>query len=139
MLEDLAPFIMGICICVVMPVLIVWLVTKAKTQRTEKKMEVLVKAIENGTEIDPDILVDINGGKNVKTKLVEKLGAGVMTTLMGLTFIVLAALHVMSFSAWGYYAGVPLLAVGVGNIVSFLFGIRFLDPEIKADEKKLEK
>ena len=109
MLEDLAPFIMVICICVVMPVLIVWLVTKAKTQRTEKKMEVLVKAIEN------------------------------VTTLMGLTFIVLAALNVMSFSAWGYYAGVPLLAVGVGNIVSFVFGIRFLEPEIKADEKKLEK
>ena len=85
------------------------------------------------------MLVDINGGKNVKTKLVEKLGAGVMTTLMGLTFIILAALHVMSFSAWGYYAGVPLLAVGVGNIVSFFFFFRFLEPEIKADEKKLEK
>lgn len=140
MIEDLVPFIMVTCICCVMPILIVWLSARAKTRRTEKKMEVLMKAIENGTEIDPDMLVDINGGKSLKMKLVDKLGTGVMMSLMGITFILLAAFDVMSFPAWGYYAGIPVLAVGVGTLVSYLFGIRFLKPEIEAEEKKrLEK
>lgn len=136
MIEYLAPFLVCICICCVMPVLIVWLCARAKTRRTEKKMEVLMKAIENGTEIDPDMLVDINGGKSLKMKLVDKLGTGVMMSLMGLTFILLAAFGVMSFPAWGYYAGIPILAVGVGTLVSYLFGVRFLKPEIEAEEKR---
>lgn len=140
MLVSLAPFVLCICVACVMPILIVWLSARAKTRRTEKKMDVLMKAIENGTDIDPDMLVDINGGKSLKMKLVDKLGTGVMMSLMGLTFILLAAFGVMSFPAWGYYAGIPVLAVGIGTLVSYFFGIRFLKPEIEAEEKKgLEK
>ena len=98
-----------------------------------------MKAIENGTEIDPDMLVDINGGKSTKMKLVDKLGSGVMLTLMGLVFILLAAFNVLSFAAWGYYAGIPILAVGIGTLVSYFFGMKFLKPEIEAEEHKKQK
>ena len=135
-MEDILALSIPIFICVVLPVMVVWLVTRANTRRTEKKMDVLMKAIENGTEIDPDMLVDINGGKSTKMKLVDKLGSGVMLTLMGLVFILLAAFNVLSFAAWGYYAGIPILAVGIGILVSYFFGMKFLKPEIEAEEHK---
>ena len=138
-MEEILALSIPIFICVVLPVMVVWLVTRANTRRTEKKMDVLMKAIENGTEIDPDMLVDINGGKSTKMKLVDKLGSGVMLTLMGLVFILLAAFNVLSFAAWGYYAGIPILAVGIGTLVSYFFGMKFLKPEIEAEEHNKQK
>ena len=138
-MEEILALSIPIFICVVLPVMVVWLVTRANTRRTEKKMDVLMKAIENGTEIDPDMLVDINGGKSMKMKLVDKHGSGVMLTLMGLVFILLAAFNVLSFAAWGYYAGIPILAVGIGTLVSYFFGMKFLKPEIEAEEQKKQK
>ncbi len=138
-MEEILALSIPIFICVVLPVMVVWLVTRANTRRTEKKMDVLMKAIENGTEIDPDMLVDINGGKSTKMKLVDKLGSGVMLTLMGLVFILLAAFNVLSFAAWGYYAGIPILAVGIGTLVSYFFGMKFLKPEIEAEEHRKQK
>ncbi|MBO5420009.1 MAG: hypothetical protein J6A22_08000 [Bacteroidales bacterium] len=135
-MEGILVLLIPICICVVLPVMIVWLVTRAKTKRTEKKMDVLVKAIENGVEVDPAMFVEMTEGnpKSVKMELLNKLGIGVMLSLMGLVFIVLAACNVQAFPAWGYYAGIPLLAVGIGNLVSYFYGVRFMRPEIETDE-----
>lgn len=140
-MEGIIALMIPIGVCVVLPVMIVWLVTRAKTRRTEKKMDVLMKAIENGAEIDPDIFVEATAGKpkSVKMDLLNKLGIGVMLSLMGLVFIVLAACNVQAFPAWGYYAGIPLMAVGIGNLVSYFYGIRFMKHEIEADEKNLQK
>ena len=140
-MEEIVALLIPICICVVLPVMIVWLVTRARTKRTEKKMDVLMKAIENGAEVDQNMFVETTEGKpkSVKMELLNKLGTGVMLSLMGLVFIVLAACNVQAFPAWGYYAGIPLLAVGIGNLVSYLYGLRFMRPEIEASEKNLQK
>lgn len=140
-MEGIVALLIPVCICVVLPVMIVWLVTRAKTRRTEKKMDVLMRAIENGAEVAPDMLVETAEGKprSVKMELLNKLGTGVMLSLMGLVFIVLAACNVQAFPTWGYYAGIPLLAVGIGNLVSYFYGVRFLKPEIEADEQNLQK
>lgn len=44
-MEDI---LLPIFICVVLPVMIVWLVTRAKQNETNKKAEIMLKAIENG-------------------------------------------------------------------------------------------
>lgn len=140
-MEGTIALLIPICICVVLPVMIVWLVTRARTKKTEKKMDVLMKAIENGAEVDPDMFVETTEGKpkSVKMELLNKLGTGVMFSLMGLVFIILAACNVQAFPAWGYYAGIPLMAVGIGNLVSYFYGVRFMRPEIEADERNLQK
>ena len=140
-MEGTIALLIPICICVVLPVMVVWLITRAMTRKTEKKMDVLVKAIENGVEINSDLLLEATEGKpkSVKMELVNKLGTGVMLSLMGLVFVVLAAFNVQAFPAWGYYAGIPILAAGIGNLVSYFFGLRFMKPEIEADERNLQK
>lgn len=139
MSEEFVAVIVTVSTCCIMPIVIVWLVTKARTQRTDRKMEVLLKAIEKGTEINPELLVESNGGRDVKMKLLKQLGTGVVTSILGLVCILFAAFNVLSFDEWGYYAGLPFLAIGVGMLVSFAFGIKFLKPEIEADERKLRK
>lgn len=140
-MEGTIALLIPICICVVLPVMVVWLITRAMTRKTEKKMDVLVKAIENGVEINSDLLIEATEGKpkSMKMELVNKLGTGVMLSLMGLVFVVLAAFNVQAFPAWGYYAGIPILAAGIGNLVSYFFGLRFMKPEIEADERNLQK
>ena len=140
-MEGTIALLIPICVCVVLPVMVVWLITRAMTRKTEKKMDVLVKAIENGVEINSDLLIEATEGKpkSVKMELVNKLGTGVMLSLMGLVFVVLAAFNVQAFPAWGYYAGIPILAAGIGNLVSYFFGLRFMKPEIEADERNLQK
>lgn len=123
------PFIVAIAVCCVLPIMCVWLTVRAKTKAVDKKMEVLIKAIENGAEVDPAFFMDTEDPDKAKRKLTEKLTSGVMLTLMGLCFIVLAAVGFYSFGQWGYYAGIPLSCVGIANLVAFFFGLRFKAPE----------
>ena len=62
---DLFETLLPIFVMVVLPVMVVWLVTRARLKKNEQKMAVLVKAIENGVDIDPALLVsETEGGRN---------------------------------------------------------------------------
>ena len=50
----LIPIVIPVCICVVLPVMIVHLVTRARQNETNKKTEIMLKAIESGATIDAD-------------------------------------------------------------------------------------
>ncbi len=125
----LMPFIVCIAVCCVLPVMCVWLITRAKTKAVNKKMDVLIKAIENGAEIDPNFFENMESEEKSKRKLTESLNAGVMLTLMGIGFILFAALDFYSFSQWGYLVGVILLCVGISSLVTFFFGLKYKAPE----------
>ena len=47
--------IVPIGICVVLPVMLVWLVTRVRRNEFDKKAEVMIKAIESGATIDSDL------------------------------------------------------------------------------------
>lgn len=83
----------------------------------------------NGAEIDPNFFENMESEDKAKRKLTESLNTGVMLTLMGIGFILFAALDFYSFSQWGYLAGVVLLCVGISSLVSFFFGLRYKAPE----------
>lgn len=44
-------------ICVVLPVMVVWLVLRSRKNTIDKQTEIAIKAIENGTPIDPEFLL----------------------------------------------------------------------------------
>lgn len=126
-----------IAVSCVMPIVIVWLLARTNAKKSEHKMNVMIKAIENGAELDPNVLMAVKSKtRSTKSALVSRLGAGVALTLMGLMFILCAAFGLASFPVWGYYPGLPLLAAGIGLLVSFFFGMKFLKDQIKAEENK---
>ena len=140
---ELFETLLPIFVVVVLPVMVVWLVTRASLKKNEQKMAVLVKAIENGVDIDPALLVsETEGGRNTKMKLVRKLTTGVICAIIGLAVLIctqldafdgVAGIHML------YIIGGVLIAVGAAYILAFFVGRKYLAPEIEAEEKKLQK
>lgn len=135
--------LLPIFVMVVLPVMVVWLVTRARLKKNEQKMAVLVKAIENGVDIDPALLVsETEGGRNTKMKLVRKLTTGVICAIIGLAVLICTQLDAFEGVAgieMLYIIGGVLIAVGAAYILAFFVGRKYLAPEIEAEEKKLQK
>ena len=140
---ELFETLLPIFVMVVLPVMVVWLVTRARLKKNEQKMAVLVKAIENGVDIDPALLVsETEGGRNTKMKLVRKLTTGVICAIIGLAMLICTQLDAFDGVAgieMLYIIGGVLIAVGAAYILAFFVGRKYLAPEIEAEEKKLQK
>ena len=144
-MEDI---IIPIFICVVLPVTIVWLVARTKQNETNKKAEIMLKAIENGAQVDME---QFNTGKKspktIKQDLLEKLSGACITTFMGVAFIAWAIIGYVNpaftdgrlFNHIAPVAGGVMLAVGIGLFISYFVGKKMLAKEIEAEEKKLEQ
>lgn len=123
-------------VCVVLPVLIVWLVTRVRNNETDRKAEIMLKAIEAGTPVDPTIFND-NKKKSVKKDLLEKLNGACITSLMGLGFLILKLTGIkIGFPGDFLILGaVVLIAVGIGLFASYFVGKKMLAKEIEAEGK----
>ena len=136
-----------IFICVVLPVMIVWLVTRSRQNETNKKTEIMLKAIEAGATIDADFFKDQQGLKTIKERLLKRLTWGCVTGLSGAG---LAALGIVQWVNWVgttsndsfviplIFAGI-LLAVGISLFIGFFVGKKMLAKEIEAEEQGLEQ
>ena len=121
----------------VMPVAIVALIARAYAKKSEHKMNVMIKAIENGADLDQSVLMGLKSKvKSTRKELVNRLASGIIFTLMGLMFVLSAAFGLSSFPSWGYYPGFPLLAVGIGLLVSFFYGKKYLKSQIEEEDKR---
>ena len=142
-MEGIVALLIPICICVVLPVMVVWLVTRARIKKNEQKMAVLVKAIENGVEIDPELLVsETESSRNTKMKLIKKLTAGIVCSIIGIALLVCLSLEAFDGVAgleMLYVIGGVMIAVGIAYIVTFFVGRKYLAPEIEAEERKLNE
>ena len=140
---ELFETLLPIFVMVVLPVMVVWLVTHARLKKNEQKMAVLMKAIENGVDIDPALLVsETEGGRNTKMKLVRNLTTGVICAIIGLAVLICTQLDAFEGVAgieMLYIIGGVLIAVGAAYILAFFVGRKYLAPEIEAEEKKLQK
>jgi len=137
MLEDI---LVPIFVCVLLPVAIVWIVGRTRQNETNRKTEVLLKAIESGTQIDPDMFKDKEKTpKSVKQQLLEKLTTGCITSFMGAAFLALYFLKVdIFFDNLLPIAGGVMLAVGLAMFISYFVGKNMLAKEIEAEENTLK-
>lgn len=132
--------------CVVLPVMIVWLVTRSSQNETNKKTEIMLKAIEAGATIDADFFKDQQGSKSIKERLLKRLTWGCATGLAG---VGLAALGIIQWVNWDgttsndsfviplIFAGI-FLAIGISLFIGFFVGKNMLAKEIEAEEQALE-
>lgn len=134
---NMTEVIIPVAVSCVMPIALMWLLMRAVIKKSEHKANVMIKAIENGAEINPDVFKALTKqGKSTRMKLVNRLEAGMILTLVGLMFVICTVCGLGSFEYWGYYPGIPLLAAGVGFLASFFFGIKFLKAQIEAEENR---
>ena len=134
-------------IVAVMPSVIVWLLMKTRQNETNKKTEIMLKAIEAGASIDADFFKDKNSPRTIKERLLKRLVWGCITGLSGAG---LAALGIVQWINWDgttsidsfviplIFAGI-FLSVGIALFIGFFVGKKMLAKEIEAEEKALEQ
>ena len=134
---DIVNALIPITVSGVMPIAITALIARAYAKKSEHRMNVMIKAIENGAELDQNAIMGIKSKvKSTRMKLVNRLGSGVVFTVMGLMFVLSAVFGLSSFPSWGYYPGFPLLAVGIGLLISFFYGKKYLKSQIEKEDKR---
>ena len=143
---DLVGLLIPLGIRVVLPVLIVWLVTRTRQNETDKKTEIMLKAIEAGATIDAEFFKDAQRKqKSTKERLLNRLIWGCTTSILG---VGLAALGIIQWVNWNgttsndsfvvplIFAGI-FLAIGIALVMGFFVGRKMLVKEIEAEENAL--
>lgn len=134
-------------ICVVLPIIIVWLNMRRKTNETNRRTEVLLAAIEKNPDLDmEDLIRKMNPkSKTTKERLMSRLLWGLVFIAIG-TSTLLSALYQdyqggASVDYFAIYSGCGcLLLIGISFVAVFFISKRMLEKEIEAEEEKaLEK
>ena len=144
---ELVGILVSLGICVALPVLIVWLVTRTRQNEINKKTEIMLKAIESGATIDADFFKDAQKKqKSTKERLLNRLIWGCAASILG---VGLAVLGIVLWVNWNgtssndsivplVFAGI-FLAIGIALFIGFFVGRKMLSKEMEAEEKALEK
>lgn len=145
--NSLVSVLVPICVCVILPVTIVWIVMKAKKNEVNRKSEILLKAIESGVAIDTNLFKTEQRHISTKERLLKRLTGACITTFIGIAFIISSCI---TWSRYGYnihadntqfplLIGCILLAVGIALFIVFFTGKKMLAKEIEAEEQGLEQ
>jgi hypothetical protein len=147
--ETLVNFALPVFICVVLPIMVVWLVARTRQHETNRKAEIMLKAIEAGVPVDMTQFEPVKkkAPKSIKQELLDKLNGACVTSLMGIGFLTLGILRVvitdfgrnMFINKFWLPAGAVLLAVGIGLFISYFVGKKMLAKEIEAEENALNQ
>lgn len=144
-MEDI---LVPIFICVVLPVAIVWLIARTRQNETNRKAEIMLKAIESGAQVDMNQFnTQKKSPKTLKQELLDKLTGACVTTFMGIAFLIWAFIGYYNpeftdgrlFNRLAPVTGGVLFAIGIGLFISYFVGKKMLAKEIEAEEKKLEQ
>ena len=137
----LVQVLVPISICVVLPVMIVWIVAKARAQEVNKRTEVLLAAIEKNSDLDVDkFFQKMSPEKHtIKERLLAKHQKGLIMTVIGGSGLIgcIAWLLFLPYDVFMVFVMsvvfVALLAVGIGFFVNYKVGKKMLEKEMQAE------
>ena len=124
-LNELVEILVPISICVVLPVLIVWIVSRNKRNRDNKNAEIILKAIENNSDIDTQKLLEsLQSSKKTPLEVLNlRLLRGCLFTFLGVAAFVGSFIFANYNSQDGrdvmLLLGVPSIAVGLAYLVTY--------------------
>lgn len=126
-------------ICVVLPIVIVWLINRKKTNETNRRAEIMLKAIEAGSTVDLNLFQEPQKQKSIKEKLLDRLTAAWIATLVGLPII---AFGISMYCLLDNPNPGVLMIAGIGGIILAigiaLFGVYFAGKKLLATELEAE-
>lgn len=142
-MEEILSILWFIGCSTVLPIIIIWLVTRKQINETNKRTEIMMSALEKNPDVNVaewlDKLASEKKGKLLKEKLMTKLTWGIICLILGIGTIVYGACSSFASSMPTFLCGGALLAVGIALLVSFFFGKKFLAKEIEAESKKMQQ
>ena len=144
-LQFLVDILIPLGVCVVLPVLVVWLVMRKKTNETNRRTEVMLAAIEKGSDVNAEKLLGLfdKTGKPTKTtrtalkeKLMKKLLTAFILMGVGLAFCTFGS-NPEEISAYTF-VGIVCLLVGAAFLISYFISRKFLAEELGLVDKSGE-
>lgn len=140
--------IVPICICVVLPITLVWMLIRMKRHSDNMRKEIILVALEKNTDIDvEEMMKKLNGPKKLlKEKLIMKLLIGSMFVIFSILIYIAMAVFMyldndfpkQMFIVFSFIA-VPALAVGLAYLVNYFVGRKLLAKEMEAEEQNLRQ
>ena len=145
MYSYLPEIIISLGICVVLPVTVVALITRMKTNATNRRAEIALAAIEKDSNIDMEAFFrKMNPpSRTIKEKLLNKLLWGCAFTVVGVC--ILALMLIICYGG-GYdkdtiyfssFFGAISLALGIAFLISYAVGRKMLKQEMEAELKNM--
>ena len=131
--------VIPICVCVILPIVIVWIVFNSINNRYNRQTEVILEALKVNPNVDSEKLIESLRKKDrtVWEDLNRKLLRGVIFTLMGIAFALLAIFlpedEGASYGCWVVCG--CLGSVGIGFLISYWFGYVHIDKFIAEREE----
>lgn len=126
-------------ICVVLPIAIVWLINRRRTNETNRRAEILLKAIDAGSTVDLNLFQEPQKQRSIKEKLLDRLTVAWVATLVGLPII---AFGISMYCLLDNPAAGVLMIAGIGGIILAvgiaLFGVYFAGKKLLATELEAE-
>ena len=136
-------FLIGLC--VILPIVVVWLNNRKEQNEIKLKTQVMLKAIEAGMPIDEELLKPQRTVKTIKERLFGKLTAACVLSAIGL--VSLLGIAVLAYQGGAdtmvlgtvIIFGIVVLAIGIGLFVAYFIGRKMLAKEIEAELQSLDK
>lgn len=131
-------------ICVALPITAIWLVTRYSTKKMDRRMDILMKIVENGQQVDPALLTNMegeNGRYRLKRNILNRLAFGTFFSAGGLMLLIagiIAEIRGGGSDGVALIIGIICIGIGAGLLVSYFVGRKLLAKEIEAEEKKLD-
>lgn len=136
-------FVLPVFICVVLPVLVVLIVGLVRRNETNRKAEIMLKAIENGATVDPSFFESSKKKekrlRTRKEKLHDNLTGAAVCTAIGIALILIKVIFYLPDDddiSLMLIGGAVLLAIGIANFVIYFIGMKAFASEIEAEEKQ---
>lgn len=144
-LDELTGLIVGVLIFA-LPILVAAFVYRHKMNETNKRTEIVLKAIEKGSgEVPEELLKSLNAPqKSLKERLLSNLRRGLALTITGLVMMIFEFAKYSSTREWFandsmmIVFGAVLIAAGVAFLIYYFVARRTMQHEIEAEEHEAE-
>lgn len=130
---------------VILPITIVFLILRKKTESEKNRKEIILAALEKNADINiEDLVKQMNKPeKLIKEKLLKKLQWGLVTSFLGIGLLATSGysgfcMHQKDLYALGL-GGIILFAVGLAFLISYYVGKKMLAKEMEAEEQEMKQ
>ena len=122
-------------ICVVLPVMIVWLITRKQQNETNRKTEIMLKAIEAGQKIDGELFcIKQKASKSIKERLWDRLVIAWITTIFAIIHGIFgSSIYIGDFKLDMTLFDSIFLAIGISFFISYYVGKKIFKKEMEAE------
>ncbi|MDO4949092.1 MAG: hypothetical protein Q4E55_02850 [Bacteroidales bacterium] len=140
-IESLVP----IFIVVVLPIMVVWMISRVIINQTNKRTQIVLAAIEKNPNTDVREFLKLLASPrttSVKQRLLWQLRAGCMFSFLGLSFFMAASCVYAGLTesdqSFGFliFAGSVALGIGISFLICFFIGKLMLAKELEQEENE---